>query len=58
MPDPWKMENVGRFWLAPAVFGALLIVFGVLILVVERLLQFIVAAVLAGAGCSLLGPQI
>lgn len=55
MRDQWNTGNIGGFWFAPAAFGVLLIVFGVLILVVEWLLQFIVAAVLVCAGCSLLG---
>ena len=42
-------------WFLPAFLGLLLIVFGVLIFVVPKLLELIVAAVLVAAGCSLLG---
>lgn len=52
---PWNSEPIGGFWLAPASFGLLLIVFGVLILIVEWLLRFIVAGILILAGFSLLG---
>ena len=45
----------GGLWLLPAFLGLLLIVFGVLIFVVPKLLELIVAAVLVAAGCSLLG---
>jgi Flp pilus assembly protein TadB len=49
------MGNVGGVWLAPALLGVALIVFGVLIFVVPKLLQLIVAAVFIFAGCALLG---
>jgi multisubunit Na+/H+ antiporter MnhG subunit len=55
MPDQRNTRQARGFWLAPASLGVLLILFGVLILVVERLLQFLVAAVFVMAGCSLLG---
>lgn len=54
MPNQWNFGNFSGMWLAPACFGCALIAFGVLILVVPWLLQFIVAAVLISAGCSLL----
>jgi hypothetical protein len=49
------MGNPGGMWLAPALFGVVLILFGVLIFVFPDLLSFIVAAVLIFAGFSLLG---
>lgn len=55
MQGQWNMGSLGGFWLAPAALGVLLIVFGVLIFVVPKLLEFIVAAALIFAGCSLLG---
>lgn len=51
----WGLPEGGGFWLLPALLGLLLIVFGVLIFVVPKLLELIVAAVLVTAGCSLLG---
>ena len=45
----------GGLWFVPAALGLLLIVFGVLIFLVPKLLELIVAAVLVAAGCSLLG---
>jgi|GEM_PF-2764446 len=52
-----KTWNVGGggFWIVPAFFGLLLIVFGILIFYVPKLLDFIVAAVFVLAGCVLLG---
>ena len=55
MQGQWNMGSLSGFWLAPAALGVLLILFGVLIFVVPKLLEFIVAAVLIFAGCSLLG---
>ena len=55
MQTQWNMNNIGGFWLAPAFLGVVLILFGVLIFVVPKVLEFIVAAVLVFAGCSLLG---
>ena len=55
MQNSWNFGNIGAIWLAPAAFGIALIGFGVLILAVPWLLQFVVAAVLISAGCSLLG---
>ena len=55
MQHQWNAGNTGSLWIAPALLGAALIAFGALIFVVPKLLQFIVAAVLIFAGCSLLG---
>jgi len=55
MPYQWNTGNIGALWIAPALLGVALILFGVLVFIVPRLLQFIVAAVLVFAGCSLLG---
>lgn len=55
MQHQWNMGNLGSFWLAPAFFGVLLIVFGLLIIAKPELLAYLVAAVLIFAGCSLLG---
>jgi hypothetical protein len=52
---PFGLGGGGGFWLLPALLGLLLIVFGVLIFVVPKLLELIVAGVLVAAGCSLLG---
>ena len=48
-----KFGATGLAWIAPVVFGVLLIVLGVLIFVVPKMLEFVVAVVLIGAGCSL-----
>jgi protein-S-isoprenylcysteine O-methyltransferase Ste14 len=55
MQQRWNMGNVGGVWLAPALLGVALIVFGVLIFVVPKLLELIVAAAFIFAGCALLG---
>ncbi len=44
----------GGMWLAPAFFGALLVLLGVLILLFPRLLALIVAGALITIGASLL----
>ncbi|MFQ5806688.1 MAG: DUF3096 domain-containing protein [Phycisphaerae bacterium] len=55
MHNQWNLGELGGLWLAPALFGLVLILFGVLIFVFPDLLSFIVAAVLIFAGFSLLG---
>ncbi len=45
----------GGLWLVPVLSGLVLIVFGILIFIVPKLLELIVAAVLIFAGCSLIG---
>jgi hypothetical protein len=55
MQNQWNIGNLGGIWFAPAFFGVLLILFGVLVLVVPNLLEYIIAGVLIFAGCSLLG---
>ncbi len=50
-----RMPGGGQFWLFPVMLGLLLIVFGILIFAIPMLLEFIVAAVLFFAGCSLIG---
>jgi hypothetical protein len=55
MQSPWNIGGLGSLWLGPALLGIMLIFFGVLIFVVPKLLELIVAAVLFFAGCSLLG---
>jgi len=55
MRNQWNVPNLAGIWLAPAFFGVVLILFGVLIFVYPELLSFIVAAVLIFAGFSLLG---
>ncbi len=49
-------ENLGfgGIWLAPAFFGLVLVLFGVLIFVVPRLLELLVASVLVLCGLALL----
>jgi hypothetical protein len=42
-------------WAAPAVFGIVLILFGVLILVMPAILNYLIAAFFIMAGASLLG---
>jgi hypothetical protein len=51
----WGLPEGGGFWFLPALLGLVLILFGVLIFVVPKLLELIVAAALVAAGCSLLG---
>lgn len=51
----WNVGNIAGAWLAPAFLGVLLILFGLLIFAFPDLLQYLVAAVLVFAGCSLLG---
>jgi len=55
MQNQWNFGNLGGLWLGPAVLGVMLIFFGVLIFVVPKMLELIVAAVFVFAGCSLLG---
>ena len=55
MQSQWNTGTLGGFWLAPALLGGMLIVFGVLVFVVPKLLELLVAAVFVFAGCSLLG---
>lgn len=43
------------FWLAPMLFGALLVLVGVLIVVMPNLLQILVASLFMLAGLSLFG---
>lgn len=44
-----------RIWLAPAVAGLLMMLFGVLVLIEPRLIAFIVAAICIVGGAGLLG---
>ena len=46
--------GLGGIWLAPAFFGLVLVLFGVLIFVVPRLLELLVASVLILCGLALL----
>lgn len=54
MQQQWRIFETGGFGLAPAVFGALLIAFGVLIIIRPELLAYLVAAIFILAGASML----
>jgi energy-coupling factor transporter transmembrane protein EcfT len=51
----WDREVTRGFWLAPAIFGCLFMLLGILIFVVPNLLEYIVAGILIAIGVTLLG---
>lgn len=54
MRQQWTFTDLGGAWLAPVFAGLLLVGFGVLVYVVPRLLEVIVAGMFIFAGCSLI----
>ena len=51
----WNREATRGFWLAPAIFGCLFILLGLLIFYNPALLAYIVAGILMAIGVTLLG---
>jgi protein-S-isoprenylcysteine O-methyltransferase Ste14 len=55
MQTIWNREATQGFWLAPAIFGVVFILLGVLIFAVPNLLEYIVAGIFVAVGVTLLG---
>ena len=51
----WQTGNVRGFWFGPALAGAMLVLFGVLIIAQPALLAYLVAGLFIFAGVSMIG---
>lgn len=51
----WPGSDPGGYWLTPAVFGAVLILIGILIYIEPKLLAYFIAAIFILAGTALIG---
>ena len=51
----WNDANTSGVWLTPAIFGALLILIGILIYIKPELLAYFVAGVFVLTGITLIG---